>query len=379
MAIISSRPNLAQSTEPASQTPNHSQHPEQVAESTPNSAHLDELVDKKIREAMMRPPSQPTPSSTSPAITCPLSDHILEAPLPSHFRMPHIEAYDGSSDPLDHLHTFQDLMLLQGASDPILCRAFPATFRKAARVWYSKLPSQSITTFPQFAKQFTTHFANSRKPRKTAINLMYLTQQQDESLRSFIGRFHEELLDIPDLPTSSAVVSLIQNTRNHHFKISLSKKPPASMTELLERAEKYINAEETMKVARAATDHPQGEKRKKQPELSHHESKRYAVDRSQPTVPLGQVSRGYDRTKKEYTPLNTPLSTILMEVRSSGVLRNPPPMIAPPSHRNMNQYCQFHRNYGHSTDQCRSLENEVESLIRRGYLGKFVGRKGTRE
>src|SRR5262249_4320645 len=134
MAIISSRPNLAQSTEPESQTPNRSQHPEQVAESAPNSAHLDELVDKKIREAMMRPPSQPTPSSTSPAITCPLSDHILEAPLPSHFRMPHIEAYDGSSDPLDHLHTFQDLMLLQGAPDPILCRAFPATFRKAARV-----------------------------------------------------------------------------------------------------------------------------------------------------------------------------------------------------------------------------------------------------
>src|SRR5262249_31476813 len=160
---------------------------------------------------------------------------------------------------------------------PILCRAFVATFRKTARVWYSKLPSQSITTFPQFAKQFTTHFANSQKPRKTVINLMYLTQHQDESLHSFIGRFHEELLDIPNLPPSSAVVSLIQNIRNHHFKISLSKKSPASMTELLERAEKYINAEETMKVARATLDRTQAEKRKKQPEPNHSEAKRYAV------------------------------------------------------------------------------------------------------
>src|SRR5262249_15124737 len=69
------------------------------------------------------------------------------------------------------------------------------------------------------------------------------------------------------------------------------------------------------------------------------------------------------------------LSTILMGVRSSGMLRNPPPMIAPPSHRNMNQHCQFHRDYGHSTDQCRSLKNEAKSLIRRGYLRNFVGRK----
>src|SRR5262249_45390324 len=89
--------------------------------------------------------------------------------------------------------------------------------------------------------------------------------------------------------------------------------------------------------------------------------------------------RSYDRPKREYTPLNTPLSTILMEVRSSGVLRNPPPMIAQPSHRNMNQYCQFHRDYGHSTDQCRSLQNEVESLIRRVYMGKCGGRKGAGE
>src|SRR5262249_31721943 len=91
------------------------------------------------------------------------------------------------------------------------------------------------------------------------------------------------------------------------------------------------------------------------------------------------MSRGYDRPKREYTPLNTPLSTMLMEVRISGVLRISPPMIAPPSHWNMNQYCQFHRDYGHSTDQCRSLQNEVESLIRRGYLGKFVGTKGQGE
>ena len=47
--------------------------------------------------------------------------------------MSQIEPYDGFTNPLDHLESYKALMLLQGASDALLCIAFSITLRKTAR------------------------------------------------------------------------------------------------------------------------------------------------------------------------------------------------------------------------------------------------------
>ena len=36
------------------------------------------------------------------------------------------------------------------------------------------------------------------------------------------------------------------------------------------------------------------------------------------------------------------------------------------------KYCEFHRDYGHLTDDCIQLKREIEYLIRRGYLRRFI-------
>ena len=46
---------------------------------------------------------------------------VTSFPFPPKFRMPQIEAYDGSKDPLDHLESFKTLMHLQGVADEIVC------------------------------------------------------------------------------------------------------------------------------------------------------------------------------------------------------------------------------------------------------------------
>ena len=40
-------------------------------------------------------------------IDSPFTASITSFPLPSKFRMPQVEAYDGSKDPLDHLESFK--------------------------------------------------------------------------------------------------------------------------------------------------------------------------------------------------------------------------------------------------------------------------------
>ena len=81
----------------------------------------------------------------------PFTASVNSFPLPSKFRMPQIDSYDGVKDPLDHLETFKTLMHLQGVADAIMCRAFPATLKGAARIWFSWLTPNSISTFKELS------------------------------------------------------------------------------------------------------------------------------------------------------------------------------------------------------------------------------------
>ena len=97
-------------------------------------------------------------------------------PLPNKFRMPQMDSYDGARDPLDHLETFKTLMHLQGVADAIMCRAFPTTLKGAARIWFSRLTPNSISTFKELSAQFTTHFIGGHRYKKSTACLMSIKQ-----------------------------------------------------------------------------------------------------------------------------------------------------------------------------------------------------------
>ena len=86
--------------------------------------------------------------------------------------MPQLETYDGSKDPLVQLESFKTLMDLQGMADEIMYRAFPTTLRGPARIWFSRLTPNSISTFKELSTQFASHFIEGHRYKKSTACLM---------------------------------------------------------------------------------------------------------------------------------------------------------------------------------------------------------------
>ena len=77
----------------------------------------------------------------------PFPSSISSYPLPSKFKMPTLDSYDGMRDPCDHIATFKMTMQRQGVLNEIMCRVFPAMLKGPARVSFGKLPPNSISSF----------------------------------------------------------------------------------------------------------------------------------------------------------------------------------------------------------------------------------------
>ena len=85
-----------------------------------------------------------------------------------------------------------------------------------------------------------------------------------------------------------------------------------------------------------------------------------------------QFERRRRYSPQRFTPLTASVSQVLREVRNEQFLRWPTQMKSDPTARDNSKYCEFHRDYGHRTDDCIQLKREIEYLIWRGYLRRFI-------
>ncbi|GKV01686.1 hypothetical protein SLEP1_g14226 [Rubroshorea leprosula] len=138
----------------------------------------------------------PPPHPAADSIPHPLNTNIILEPYPAGFRIPQLETYDGAKDPDDHLHAFYSCMQAQNASNVLMCKIFPSTLQGNARTWYYSLPPKSINSYTEMASAFATKFSSRRLIRKTTSELMRVKQRDGESLKKFMSRFNDAVLEI---------------------------------------------------------------------------------------------------------------------------------------------------------------------------------------
>ena len=124
---------------------------DEMRENMRRTSHVDDLVHR----------------NDSPFIAS-LNSHLL----PSKFKILSLDLYDGTRDPCDHIATFKTTMHLQGVPIEIMCRAFPTTLKEPARVWFSKIPPSTISSFEELSKLFVNNFIGGQRHKRFLSSLL---------------------------------------------------------------------------------------------------------------------------------------------------------------------------------------------------------------
>ncbi|XP_012827901.1 PREDICTED: uncharacterized protein LOC105949160 [Erythranthe guttata] len=291
----------------------------------------------------------------------PFTTQILDDELPGSFR-PVMYEYLGTTYPNEHLCRFNNTSDLHRFSEGVKCRVFTTTLAGPAQAWFSQLRPSSIGSFDQLASVFLDHFASSKKQKRSTLTLFTVKQREGEHLRSFVKRFITATLEVPITSEEVLINALAQGLRLGDFFTSISKKPPLSFNELLRKAERYMNAEEA-ELGKAVDKGVDKRKERKEEKIQ-----RPLVARKE-----GLGERKVGPRFENYVSLVAPPAEILMAIENHPKLKWPRTYSEVPKKNPVaGSFCRFHNDYGHTTNECQHLRDEIERLIRAKNLPEFV-------
>ncbi|GFZ03474.1 hypothetical protein Acr_16g0000980 [Actinidia rufa] len=305
----------------------------------------------------------------------PFTGRVLRARISSKFKLPtQLGIYEGKTDPMDHLDSYKSLMSLQGCSDEVMCKAFSATLKGPARSWFRKLSPGTIDSFGELSRLFVANFMSCRNRQKNASHLFTVHQKESESLKDFVKRFNQAVLEVEDPSDKVIIMAMKEGLRLGPLFDSLSKNVPETLSALQSKTDKYIAAEELAEAKRrrrGKDDH-----KRKEPDTrraDYREETRYKRPDRDPKRSNDRRPRTPPR-RPEFTlpPLNAPVAQVLSEIKHEEFVKWPGKIKTDPQKRNRNKYCEFHRDHGHNTEDCFQLKEQIADLIKRGYLRKYV-------
>ena len=81
---------------------------------------------------------------------------------------------------------------------------------------------------------------------------------------------------------------------------------------------------------------------------------------------------GSNNTQVVGAVFREPVHQVLEKIKNKPFFKWPNKMVENPEKRNHNLYCQYHRDHGHTTEDCRSLWDHLNQFVREGKLKQLL-------
>ncbi|XP_056698596.1 uncharacterized protein [Spinacia oleracea] len=320
----------------------------------------------RLMKLMTRFPGAPTPVETEPTdgyAASPFCEAIARVTVPHTLRLPiWTTLYDGTSDPYRHVNFYKQRMWQIGIPhdlvEPVMCKSFGGTLDGAALEWLTNVPPRSISCLSDLINAFYQQFASSRQ----------LEKQTSDLYRTAIEAFKRGLIP------------------NSELYREITKYPCATFEEVRSRATAQMRIEDD-EVIRTASQRSIGGSSDRRSYTPRNNNWRH-----QPYVRQNQVqnvNQYYDtnnvyRNERVEHPnisdygFNVDIGGVVNALQNvGGTVRWPRKNDnRPDSMKDMSKWCDFHRDNGHTTEECISLKKEVAYLLKRGHLKELLSDKG---
>ncbi|GJS89630.1 reverse transcriptase domain-containing protein [Tanacetum coccineum] len=162
----------------------------------------------------------------------------------SRTRMPsHVKTYDGSGDPEDHLKLFQSAAKTEGWAMPTWCHMFNSTLTGNARVWFDKLPKESIDSYEDLRTAFRENYLQQTKHIKDPVEIHHIKQRDGESTEDFMERYKAEVLDVEGAPECMRISGFMHGITHPGLIKRLYERIPRSVDEMYRMTTSFLQGE----------------------------------------------------------------------------------------------------------------------------------------
>ncbi|XP_074348919.1 uncharacterized protein LOC141687513 [Apium graveolens] len=256
------------------------------------------------------------------------------------------------------------------------CRLLAATFREGAQQWFQELGPGVITSLEQMKILFLTQFQAAVQYTPPVTTLTNVKQKEGESLTSYFKRFNTESTLVRGATDETLKILLIAGLRvGTYFWKHLQGKDPVSLADVLAQAESFKAIEQSLaKTKNNDNTHNSKGRAKRRDRSASPDYRRNA--RSPNMVNDVNVRRelsppsNYEKRVSNYTPLAASIDHIFEVNKDRGIFKKPDHLTLWQI-RDKKKYCEYHESTGHDTHECRHLKDEIEELIKAGYLGEW--------
>jgi hypothetical protein len=112
---------------------------------------------------------------------------VRTTPVLKGFKLPHDQQkYDGSQEPQSWLSDYLQAVRILGGSKETAMQSLQLHLTGAAQSWLSKLERETIGSWEELTKQFTSNFKSTYKWPASIEEVKACVQQCNETLRSYI-------------------------------------------------------------------------------------------------------------------------------------------------------------------------------------------------